>query len=163
MRASTGWGPGRMWKRWSRSAAFSGRRCNACNPLLTKLGETDRQSGLGLNAMTVLTIRAHKRYAVRQPIWLRRPLDGFQVTGLMIELSTEGCRLSSLGSSDFATGDLITVEGDQLKLAGRIRWTRQGISGVRLIKPLAAEELDAHLLRLRGPNVRVAYGARIAL
>lgn len=85
---------------------------------------------------------------MRQAIWLRRPFDEFQVTGLMIELSTEGCRISSLGSADFSTDDQITVEGDQLKLAGRIRWTRLGVAGVRLDKRLSAEELSAHASRL---------------
>lgn len=113
--------------------------------------------------MTVLTIRAHKRYAVRESIWLRRPLDGFQVTGLMIELSTEGCRISSLGSADFSTGDQISVEGDRFKLTGRIRWTRHGVAGVRLDKPLLAKELSGHLLRMHRADMRraemsVAYG-----
>ena len=108
--------------------------------------------------MTVLTIRAHKRYAVRQSIWLRRPLDGFQVTGWMIEMSTEGCRISNLGSADFSTGDQIIVEGDELKLVGQIRWTRQGIAGVRLDKPLLPEELSAHLLRRCGEVAPVRYG-----
>lgn len=130
---------------------------NADNLLLTNLGETGRERQ-GANAMTVLTIRAHKRYAVRQSIWLRRPLDGFQVTGLMIELSTEGCRISSLGSADFSTDDQIIVEGDEFKLTGRIRWTRQGVAGVRLDKPLLAEELSGHLLRLRRPEMSVGYG-----
>lgn len=108
--------------------------------------------------MTVLTIRGHKRYAVRQSIWLRRPLDGFQVTGWMIELSTEGCRISNLGSAAFSSGDQIIIEGDQLKLAGHIRWTRQGIAGVRLDKPLGSGELIAQLLRSHGEDVDVRYG-----
>ncbi len=108
--------------------------------------------------MTVLIIRAHKRYAVRQSIWLRRPLDGFEVTGWMIELSTKGCRIGNLGSAEFSSGDQIIVEGEELKLTGQIRWTRQGIAGVRLDKPLLAEELSAHLLRRCGDVAPIRYG-----
>ena len=55
--------------------------------------------------MTVLTIRAHRRYAVRQPVRLVKA-GAKPVSGLMIELSSEGIRISNLGRSPFAIGDL---------------------------------------------------------
>ena len=54
--------------------------------------------------MTVLTIRSHRSYAVRQPVNLRKP-GGRAATGLMIELSSEGCRISNLARGQFAVGE----------------------------------------------------------
>src|SRR5690606_23954202 len=48
------------------------RRTRLWNNLLTKLCVIRRQGTEGFRSMTVLTIRAHKRYAVRQPVTLRR-------------------------------------------------------------------------------------------
>jgi hypothetical protein len=108
--------------------------------------------------MTVLTMRAHKRFVVRQPIWLRRPLDGFQVSGWLIELSAGGCRIGNLGSAEFSTGDRIIVEGEMTKFAGQIRWTRRGIAGVLFEEPLGVQDLSAYLLRLCEDDVFNRYG-----
>jgi len=59
--------------------------------------------------MAVLTIRAHRRYAVRQPVRLGRS-DGEAARGLLIELSSEGLRISNLGRRDYAIGEEVTVE-----------------------------------------------------
>jgi hypothetical protein len=108
--------------------------------------------------MTVLTMRAHKRFVVRQPIWLRRPLDGFQVSGWLIELSAGGCRISNLGSGGFSTGDRIIVEDEMTKFAGQIRWTRRAIAGVLFEDPLGAQELSVYLLRLNEGDMFSRYG-----
>ena len=110
--------------------------------------------------MTVLTIRAHKRYAVRQPVRLGKP-GTKPIGGLMIELSSEGVRISSLGRPGFAVGEAVTVEIDELEFKGRIRWCHDGIAGVRLDVPLYPAQLGELIARGRGecaaPDVR-RYG-----
>jgi len=101
--------------------------------------------------MTVLTIRSHKRYAVRQPVRLGKS-DANPVSGLMIELSSEGCRISSLARPAFSVGEPVTVEIDELKFHGRIRWAHDGVAGVRLDSPLFSNELSDLVARGRGDN-----------
>ena len=101
--------------------------------------------------MTVLTIRAHKRYAVRQPVQLGKP-DAKPISGLMIELSSEGCRIRNLGRPGLSIGEPVTVEIGDLKFHGRIRWTHDGIAGVRLDPPLYNSELGNLIARGRGES-----------
>jgi len=101
--------------------------------------------------MTVLTIRAHKRYAVRQPVRLCRT-DGAPVGGLMIELSSEGCRISNLGRPGLTVGETVTVKIDELSYRGRIRWSHDGIAGVRLDQALFGSELCDLIMRGRGES-----------
>lgn len=110
--------------------------------------------------MTVLTIRAHKRYAVRQPVLLGKP-GAAPVSGLMIELSSEGVRISNLGRPGFAIGDAVTVQIEDRKFNGRIRWYHDGIAGVRLDTALYSNQLGELIALGRGecpaPDVR-RYG-----
>ena len=99
--------------------------------------------------MTVLTIRAHRRYAVRQPVRLRRD-DGKALNGLMIELSSEGIRISNLGRPGLTIGEEVTVDVEGSKLHGYIRWTHDGIAGVRLAKALFPTQLGELIARGRG-------------
>jgi hypothetical protein len=99
--------------------------------------------------MTVLTIRAHKRYAVRQPVRVAKPGEK-AVGGLMIELSSEGCRISNVGRSGFAIGEAVTLEIEELAYTGHVRWSHDGIVGVRLAKPLYNSELCSLVARGRG-------------
>ncbi|SRR5690554_2219794 len=100
--------------------------------------------------MTVLTIRAHKRYAARQPVTLRRPEGGAACTGLLIELSSEGFRISNLGRQGLAVGEPVIVELHDLVFHGKIRWSHDGIAGVRLDRALFANQLSDLLARGRG-------------
>ena len=106
--------------------------------------------------MAVLTIRAHKRYAVRQQVKLGKP--GVQpAKGLMIELSSEGCRISNLGPCSYAIGEAVTLELGELSLGGRIRWAHDGIAGVRLDQALYPHQLGELIARDRGvAQARVA-------
>ena len=97
----------------------------------------------------ILTIRAHKRYAVRQSIRVRSALVGSHSGGLLIELSSEGCRVSGLADTNFRADDQIIVEHDSMKLPGRIRWIKAGVAGIRLDRLMMAQELSAHLADLR--------------
>ena len=106
--------------------------------------------------MTVLTIRSHRRYAVRQQVKLGKPgVDGAK--GLLIELSSEGCRISNLGRCDYAIGEEVTLELGELSLGGRIRWMHDGIAGVRLDRALYPSQLSELIARDRGlAEARVA-------
>ena len=106
--------------------------------------------------MAVLMIRAHKRYAVRQPVRLGK-LGSEPAKGLMIELSSEGCRISNLDRCDYAIGEEVTLELGELSLGGRIRWAHDGIAGVRLDRALYPNQLGELVARDRGlAEARVA-------
>ncbi|HYD24071.1 MAG TPA: PilZ domain-containing protein [Croceibacterium sp.] len=107
--------------------------------------------------MTVLTIRAHRRYAVRQPVRLRKA-GGRPASGLMIELSSEGIRISNLGRGEYSVGESVTVEIDELSFGGRIRWAHDGIAGVRLDTALFASQVSDLIARGRGQDEFVRYG-----
>ena len=101
--------------------------------------------------MTVLTIRAHKRYAVRQPVQLAKS-GGKPISGLMIELSSEGIRISNLGRPGLVIGEPVTVEIDELKFRGKIRWAHDGVAGVRLDNALYIAQLGELIARGRGES-----------
>lgn len=97
-------------------------------------------TGLGVSNMTVLTIRAHKRYATRQRVRLRAG-RAKAVDGLLIELSAEGIRISNLGPARFDVGQPITVEINERDYQGLVRWSHDGIAGVRLDRALHGHEI----------------------
>ncbi|MWV28231.1 PilZ domain-containing protein [Aurantiacibacter rhizosphaerae] len=91
--------------------------------------------------MSVLTIRSHKRYATRLPVALRR--DGRKtVSGLLIELSQQGARISNLGRGKYEMGDKIVINApDDTAIDGTIRWAHDGLAGIRLDRPLHLPEM----------------------
>jgi hypothetical protein len=99
--------------------------------------------------MSVLTIRAHKRYAVRQPVRLADE-NGSSAHGLLIELSCEGLRISNLGRTPFSVGDPVSVDVGHHSLRGRIRWAHDGIAGVRLDAALHTQQLGNLIALGRG-------------
>src|SRR5688500_19084659 len=101
--------------------------------------------------MSVLTIRAHKRYAVRQPVRLGKAGDT-KHQGLMIEISSEGCRISNLGRPEFAIGEPVIVEIEDRTLHGHIRWSHSGIAGVRLATALFTNQLSELIAIGRGES-----------
>ncbi|KLE35727.1 PilZ domain-containing protein [Aurantiacibacter luteus] len=102
--------------------------------------------------MSVLTIRAHRRYALRMPARLKG--EGRKSAPcLLIELSQQGARLSNLDQVDFRPGDsvrLLTECGTELECT--IRWAHDGRAGVRLEQSLHAPELSAMLDTYRREN-----------
>lgn len=91
--------------------------------------------------MSVLTIRAYKRYATRLPVELRRGTRK-SVKGLLIELSQQGARLSNLGRGKYEVGDrVVIVTPTELELEGSIRWAHDGLAGVRLDRSLHLPEM----------------------
>jgi hypothetical protein len=98
--------------------------------------------------VSVLIIRAHKRFAVRSSARLRQPRRR-SVEGLLIELSIEGGRLSNVpGSANFTVGDsvLLGLSG-AAPIEARIRWADQGTVGLRFARPLSFAALET-LVRL---------------
>ena len=95
--------------------------------------------------MTVLTIRTHKRFAVRRPITLREETGGHR-GGLMIELSGEGCRISGVDSLRYTTDQQVTIDlGADERMNGRVRWAHDGFVGIKFAQALRPAELGAML------------------
>lgn len=142
-------------RRWSALPEAQAPFClsSGNKPLLNQINRSSSESATREQRTMIMTMRGHKRFAVRQSICLRRLLDGSHASGLMIELSSEGCRISGLGSCDFLPDDQIIVERENMKLRGRIRWINLGIAGIRLDRLLLPRELDSYLCRLRGLEV----------
>lgn len=92
--------------------------------------------------MSVLTIRAHKRYALRLPVEVlkkgRKPAKG-----LLIELSQKGARISNLGRRKYNVGDeVVLVAAGGSHLPGVIRWAHDGLAGINLSRSLHLPELS---------------------
>ena len=106
--------------------------------------------------MTILTIRSGKRYAMRQSIGVT---DGsIEARGLLIELSQEGCRISSLGGQGFTTGDRVTLEFQDRSLEGTVRWVSHGVIGVRFEHPLFNNQLSDLITQNRCGEEPLRYG-----
>ena len=106
--------------------------------------------------MSVLVIRANKRFAVRRQV---RLLGGTAPNrgGLMIELSSEGCRISNADSLAYVIDQEVTVElDDGERLPGRIRWAHDGFVGVKFASALRQTALAQLLEVSRAPEFRAA-------
>ena len=92
--------------------------------------------------MTVLTIRSHRRYAMRMPVTLQRKGEK-ALRGLLIELSQEGARVSNLGRVPYEAGDTVTLEmrGGR-KIHSTVRWAHDGIAGLKLNRSLHVPEMS---------------------
>ena len=92
--------------------------------------------------MSVLTIRAHRRYALKMPAKLRKT-GGKPAACLLIELSQHGARISNLGERTYAQGEEVELHTDCGKtLGGIIRWAHDGLAGVQLARSLHLPELS---------------------
>jgi hypothetical protein len=95
--------------------------------------------------VSVLTIRTHKRFAVRRPVTLREDSGGKR-GGLMIELSSEGCRISGVNSLAYTSDQQVTLAFDDgERFPGRVRWAHDGFVGVKFAQALRPAELGAML------------------
>lgn len=101
--------------------------------------------------MSILVIRTHKRFGVRRKASLRKP-GSRALTGLLIELSLEGCRISNIDESAFSEGQPVTmrIEGFPPREA-YVRWVRDHCVGLRLVAPLHIAELDHIVTTCRVP------------
>jgi len=91
--------------------------------------------------MSVLTVRAHRRYALRMPSKLKR--EGRRpATCLLVELSQHGARVSNLGGRNLAVGESVALDtGCGRRLDGTIRWAHDGVAGIDLRNALHLPEL----------------------
>jgi hypothetical protein len=98
--------------------------------------------------LSVLIIRAHKRFAVCRKARLRKPGRRF-ADGLLIELSLDGCRVSNVGATaGFALEDEVIIRIDgATAITARVRWLSETTIGLRFVRPLHVAALDA-LIRL---------------
>ncbi len=92
--------------------------------------------------MSVLTIRAHRRYALRMPSKLQS--EGRKSAScLLIELSQHGARVSNLGRRKFEVGERVALNTDcGRQLHGKIRWAHNGRAGIELGQSLHLPELS---------------------
>jgi ribosomal protein L35AE/L33A len=75
-----------------------------------------------------------------------RETSGGKRGGLMIELSSEGCRISGVNSLAYTIDQQVTLEFDDgERVAGRVRWAHDGFVGVRFATALRPRELGAML------------------
>ena len=71
----------------------------------------------------------------------------------MIELSSEGCRISNADSTAYTVDQEVTVElDDGLRLPGRVRWAHDGFVGVKFASALRRSELGNLLEASRAPG-----------
>lgn len=113
--------------------------------------------------MTLLVVRAHKRFAVRRTVEVARTSSaGKPVSGLMIELSSEGCRISSINQQQFECGQDVDlrIEGFQ-PIEACVRWFHDGCAGLRFTRAVGSSQLDAMLARCR-PNSNEASQRKYA-
>ena len=91
--------------------------------------------------MSILMTRAHKRYAVRSFIRLHRDSHA-PIRGLLIELSSESARVSNLGRAEFEVGQPVAMKLESgQEISGRIRWAHNGVTGIKLDRPLHTAQL----------------------
>lgn len=112
--------------------------------------------GRGAPPVTALRFSAHQRYAVRRKASIHR--EGRRIgSGLLIELSQDGCRLGCLSDAaqdhvaTLQLGDIvaITVDG-AAAIEARVRWTGDGTLGLKLIRAFHRAELDRMIRTCRG-------------
>lgn len=92
--------------------------------------------------MAVHSLRTHYRYAVRAATKLtakgRKPQSC-----LVIELSSDGARLSNLSECCLEEGDDVTLEMPGSKgLQAIVRWAHDGVAGLRFASPLSTTSLS---------------------
>ena len=100
--------------------------------------------------VSVLVIRAHKRFAVRRDAKVSESGKRAQ-RGLLIALSLDGCRISNLAPGNYPVDQLLTVKVAGFEpLEGRVRWSRDGVVGLRFAAPLHIPALDLLIRTCRG-------------
>lgn len=87
-------------------------------------------------------MRSHKRFAVRHGARLRGSSNR-AVSGLLIELSLDGCRIGNVDDRKFTLGQLATVIVDGFEaMEGHVRWSKDGCVGLRFLRPLHMAALE---------------------
>lgn len=107
--------------------------------------------------MSVITIRAHKRFGVCRGAQVRIAFpthddrDDTIHQGLLIELSLDGCRVSGLSSEDVPEDAIVTIAPEGADpFEARVRWSNCNSLGFRLERPFHIPELDRMIRTCRG-------------
>ncbi|EQB17473.1 hypothetical protein [Novosphingobium lindaniclasticum] len=103
----------------------------------------------------MLRIRAHQRYAVRRET---RILRGLRLvgTGLLVEVSQEGCRIGCVMPADMLpepveNGEMLVIAPEGAEpFEARVRWSGNGTLGFRLTRAFHHHELDRLIRTCRG-------------
>jgi hypothetical protein len=99
--------------------------------------------------MTILTIRKHQRFAVRREAGLLAK-GRVPRSGLLVELSLEGCRMSINGAAKYAIGQALKIEVQGYgKLSTQVRWVDTGVLGMKFDQPLHVADLNMLLQACR--------------
>jgi len=97
---------------------------------------------------------------MRLPVELQRD-DARQVRGLLIEMSLQGARISNLECRDIKPGQQVEMLAPNGKsLPGVVRWSHDGIAGVKLTRALHLPELAelVEINRERSTSTRQRFG-----
>lgn len=103
----------------------------------------------------MLRIRAHQRYAVRREVAILRGARRLG-TGLLVEISQEGCRIGCVMPADMfpepiENGEVLVVAPEGADpFEGRVRWSGNGTLGFRLVRVFHHHELDRLIRTCRG-------------
>jgi hypothetical protein len=113
-----------------------------------------QETGIGegdADAMNLLTIRKHSRFAVRHGALVERAGGArAKAKGLLVELSLGGCRIASGSVDYFSIGDPVRVRVDGFDaISGQVRWAENGCFGLRFDRPLHTPMLQAMILACR--------------
>ena len=99
--------------------------------------------------MSILVIRKHQRFAVRQSAcleWAGCP----PCTGLLVEVSLDGCRFSVTGTGELAIGQKVMLRIDSMTdRSAQIRWFDDKSIGLLFDQPLHNAEIGALLRDFR--------------
>ena len=92
--------------------------------------------------MAAPTIPRHKRFAIRQNVRLRAG-NGDLVSGMMIEVSLDACRISASRHTGFHAEQVVTVEVEGFgDFRGIIRSAGEHSLAIRFAQPVASAALQ---------------------
>lgn len=108
--------------------------------------------------MKLLTIRKHRRFAVRHGAHLEVTAGNRDpAAGLLVELSLEGCRIAGSAGHGFAVGDAVRVRVDGFDaIPGQVRWADNGCVGLRFDRPLHIPVLESMIFACRSDGGTLA-------
>lgn len=102
-----------------------------------------------MGAVSILRIRTTRRFAVRSSARLK-PGRGRAASGLLIELSQDGCRISNVDHARFSVGEIARIELEGFApMDGLVRWSQDGFVGLRFASALSVAMLDSLLQSCR--------------
>lgn len=80
----------------------------------------------------------------------------------MVEISLSGCRISNIGADLPGIDECVTVRIDGFdEMPARVRWSGEGVLGLRLIRPLhnaTLEQIIGHCRESRYKGTNLLFG-----